>query len=209
MLEPDPQAVLELANWRRAVAELYAAVRAEPDPETAHALWRARRDVLFRTHPQSPLLPDDPLRETGLPYWPYDAGLRFTATLAPAEPQTLHVPTATDGVIELRRAGRLAIPDLDLVLDAWWLAQYAGGLFDPVKDGTATRGSYGGGRYLLDTVKGADLGTSDGRIILDFNFLYHPSCRYNPRWECPLAQPGNTTSTALQVGERMSHSLGG
>src|SRR5437016_3974015 len=128
MLEPDPQAAVELAHWRRTVAELYATIRAEPDPAAAHALWRMRRDELFRTHPQSPLLSDDPLRETGLPYWPYDPALRVTATLEPTAPETLHVPTSSDGVIELRRAGRFEIAELGFGLDAWWLAQYAGGL---------------------------------------------------------------------------------
>jgi hypothetical protein len=49
------------------VAELYAAVRAEDDPERGHAQWRQRRGQLFRTHPQSPLPPGDPLRGTGVP----------------------------------------------------------------------------------------------------------------------------------------------
>ena len=73
MTDPSPDGTgtlsgeLELARWRRAVSELYAAVRAEPDPRRGHALWRQRRDELFRTHPQSPLPPGDPLRATGLP----------------------------------------------------------------------------------------------------------------------------------------------
>ena len=61
-------AELELTEWRRLVAELYAAVRAEDDPERGHALWRQGRDELFRSHPQSPLPPGDKLRETGVPY---------------------------------------------------------------------------------------------------------------------------------------------
>ena len=34
-------AELELLDWRRQVAELYAAVRAEPDPSRGHAVWRS------------------------------------------------------------------------------------------------------------------------------------------------------------------------
>ena len=45
-------------------------------------------------------------------------------------------------------------------LDVWSCRQYAGGLWVPVKD-TSTK-TYGGGRYLLDTAKGADLGERDG-----------------------------------------------
>ena len=35
---------------------------------------------------------------------------------------------------------------------------YAGGLFVPFRDATSGSETYGAGRYLLDTVKGADLG---------------------------------------------------
>ena len=86
---------LELTGWRRTVSELYAAVRAEDDPRRAHDVWRRGRDELFRSHPQSPLPPGDPLRATGLPYWPYDPGLRFELPLLPAERDlSLSVPTS-------------------------------------------------------------------------------------------------------------------
>lgn len=88
-------------------------------------------------------------------------------------------------------------------MDVWWLGQYGGGLFLPLRDGTAGRGSYGGGRYLLDTVKGADLGAQGGRLIIDLNFLYHPSCRYESSWLCPLATPGNTVTVPVEAGERL------
>jgi hypothetical protein len=32
----------------------------------------------------------------------------------------------------------------------------------------------GEGRYVLDTVKGADLGMEDGRVVLDFNLRLFP-----------------------------------
>ena len=51
--------------------------------------------------------------------------------------------------------------------------------------------TYGGGRYLIDTVKGADLGFdgAEGTVVLDFNFAFNPSCSYDPSWACPLAPP--------------------
>ena len=76
---------LTLVDWRIRVSDLYARVRADDDPEHGHAIWRAGRDELFRTHPQSALPADDPLRDTGLPYWPYDPAWRFTVPLQPAE----------------------------------------------------------------------------------------------------------------------------
>lgn len=192
---------LELADWRRAVAALYADVRAAADPAEGHRRWRTGRDKLFRSHPQSPLERDDPLRTTGLPYWPYDPDLRFAVAVRPADAAHLDVETANDGTIRLDRVGRVEL--LGARLDVWWLGQYGGGLFVPLRDATAATQTYGGGRYLLDTAKGADLGTDRGRLVLDLNFAYHPSCRYNPRWECPLAPEGNRLETSVCAGERL------
>jgi hypothetical protein len=124
--------------------------------------------------------------------------------LLPAEREaSLSIPT-TDGVIPMARIGCVRLPPpLDTVIDVWWLRQYAGGLFLPLRDGTAGRSSYGGGRYALDSAKGADLGGRDERLIIDLNFLYHPSCRYNDAWQCPLAPPGNTIRASVSVGERL------
>jgi uncharacterized protein (DUF1684 family) len=196
---------LELADWRRRVSELYAAVRAEPSPERGHALWRAGRDQLFREHPQSPLEPGDPLRATGLPVWPYDPRLRFSLPLSSAPaPARLSLPAGDDGTTALRLAGRVELPaPLSATADVWWLEQYGGGLFMPLRDGTAGAASYGGGRYLLDTAKGADLGGTDGSLVVDLNFLYHPSCRYNDSWVCPLAPAGNTITAPVRAGERL------
>ena len=198
-------AELELTDWRRTVSELYAAVRAAQDPQHGHALWRRGRDDLFRRHPQSPLPPGDPLRSTGLPYWPYDRELRFELPLlAAGREETRSVPT-TDGMIPMTLIGCVRLPPpLDAVIDVWWLQQYAGGLFLPLRDGTAGHASYGGGRYALDSAKSADLGGRDGRLIIDLNFLYHPSCRYNDAWVCPLAAPGNTISAPVAAGERLA-----
>lgn len=194
---------LDLAGWRRAVAVLYAAVRAEDAPQRACELWREGRDELFRSHPQSPLPPGDPLRATGLPYWPYDPALRFELPLLPAEELSLDVPTS-EGMTAMDLAGCVRLPPpLDAVVGVWWLRQYGGGLLLPLRDGTAGRSSYGGGRYVLDTAKGADLGGRDGHLVVDLNFLYHPSCRYNEAWQCPLAPPGNTISAPVTAGERL------
>jgi uncharacterized protein (DUF1684 family) len=182
-------------------------VREEASPAEAHALWRHGRDELMRAHPQSPLLGDDDLRRTGVPYWPYDPELRFVLALEPSaerEPVTLTLQTGGAETTSLRRIGTLALPaPLQATVDVWWMEQYAGGLFVPLRDGSAGDTSYGGGRYLLDTAKGADLGGRDGLLVIDLNFLYHPSCRYNADWQCPLAPAGNTIGYVVQAGERL------
>jgi uncharacterized protein (DUF1684 family) len=196
---------LELADWRRRVAEVYAAVRADADPERAHSRWRAGRQELISGHPQSPALADDPIRSDGVPYWPYDPDLRFELPLVAAREETT-LSMATDGsnVTSLRLIGRVDVPSpVSASLAVWSLQQYAGGLFLPLRDGTAGDTSYGGGRYLLDSAKGADLGGGPSTLVIDLNFLYHPSCRYNPAWECPLAPPANTISAPVRAGERL------
>lgn len=200
-------AELDLADWRRRVAELYAAVRADADLERAHARWRRGRDQLIASHPQSPARPGDPIRASGVPYWPYDPALRFRLPLLPpaaGTPAELRLTTDDRNVTTLVLAGMVQVPGpVDATVAVWSLRQYAGGLFLPLRDGTAGDTSYGGGRYLLDTAKGADLGGGPDTLVIDLNFLYHPSCRYNPAWACPLAPPANTVTAPVRAGERL------
>ena len=196
---------LEVADWRRRVFNLYRIVRETPDLPSAHELWRAGRDELFATHPSTPVLPEDRAAFSGLPVEPYDPAWRFELELEPAEPRHMDVETGTDGVVPFDLLGIVSVPDVG-TLDVWRLASYGGGIFVPVKDGLHGRhgGTYGGGRYLIDTVKGADLGPGGKpeSLVVDFNFAYNPSCAYDPMWACPLAQPGNTTQVKIPVGER-------
>ena len=204
--EQTPPEELALADWRRRTAEIYGEVRAAADPADGHARWRARRDRLYREHAQSPLGPADPLRASGLPYWPYDPRWRFTApVLRDGRPARYEVQTAPGERTSIRQIGWVELPDpVGGRLAVWWLDQYGGGLFLPFRDATAGSSSYGAGRYLLDTVKGADLGLNGEGLVLDFNFSYHPSCRYDPAWQCPLAPPQNLLEVAIEAGERLS-----
>ncbi|HYJ77080.1 MAG TPA: DUF1684 domain-containing protein [Actinomycetes bacterium] len=202
---------LTLLDWRRRVAALYAAVRAEPDAAAGHELWRAGRDGLLAHHPQSPLPVDERADFPGARLAPYDPALRFELDLDPdVEPHRLEVPTATDGVVPFERFAVLHLPADGPApgdLDVWWLDSYGGGVFLPVKDGLAGTDTYGAGRYLLDTVKGADLGgdvdlaTGRGTLVVDLNFAYNPSCAYDSAWVCPLAPPGNRLAAPVRGGE--------
>ncbi len=202
-----------MLGWRRAVADLYRRVRDCERPEGGWELWRAGRDALFARHPDSPLESPASADFTGLPYAPYDPAYRFwTRIQTDVEPSRLEIATEANQVVTMDRIGRVVLGELGS-LDVWWLAQYGGGLFLPMRDATAGRGTYGAGRYLLDTVKGADLGTGgtgdrgsttadDAMIVVDLNFAYHPSCAYSPRWVCPLAQDGNRLEVDVPVGEQ-------
>ncbi|HXP77992.1 MAG TPA: DUF1684 domain-containing protein [Stellaceae bacterium] len=197
---------LALWDWRRRVSALYAEIRGESDPVAAWWRWREARDRLFRDHPQSPLEPAQRARFRGLAYGDYDPSLRFAAVLHPvADGIVARFDAGADGSLTLAGFARtegLARP-LGRELTLFWIEGYAGSVFLPFTDGSTGRTSYGAGRYLLDTLKGADLGSdAQGHAILDFNFAYNPSCAYSPRWACPLAPSENALPATIHAGER-------
>ncbi|WP_394553026.1 DUF1684 domain-containing protein [Agromyces sp. MMS24-JH15] len=203
----DTLGALQLADWRRRVIGLYAGVRhlSAHDPRAGHDLWRSGRDELFAGHPSSPLLPDDRQRFTGLTVAAYDPDWRFELEVRrPVEPERRSMDGGADGPIPFLLVGTVRVPYLG-ELGVWRVVGYGGGLFLPVKDGLAGRpgGTFGGGRYLLDTVKGADLGSgaAGDTLIIDFNFAYNPSCAYDPSWTCPLAPDANVIREDVPVGE--------
>ncbi len=122
------------------------------------------------------------------------------------DPQAVSLQAGDDGSITMHAVGRTdgLVQRLGSELTLFWIDGYGGGLFLPFRDATCGGETYGGGRYLLDTIKGADLGRGeDGRLILDFNFAYHPSCAHAPDWICPLAPPENVLPNAVPAGERL------
>jgi hypothetical protein len=70
-------------------------------------------------------------------------------------------------------------------------------LFVPFTDLTSGSETYKHGRYLdLDR-------TPTGLYDLDFNRAYHPSCVYNPNYECPVPPKENHLAVAVRAGERL------
>ena len=194
---------LELLDWKRRVFGLYAGVRAAGDPEAAWHAWRDGRDTLFRGHPQSPLPPEARESFGGLAYFDYDPAFRVLGELVRGDDGLRDVAASGGEAVRFRRFGtvRFELADGARELSLYWLEGYGGGVFLPFADATRGGETYGGGRYLLDTVKGADLGEADGRLVLDFNFAYNPSCSYDPRWVCPLSPPENRLDVAVRAGE--------
>lgn len=197
---------LDLLDYRRQSARLYAAARdPSTSPEERWKAFRRERDRLFREHPQSALSEDDRTSFPGLDYYEYSSEFRFVVEFerVSAEPE-LSVQLEQDGEVRLSRVGRahFSVGTKPATLTLYWIHGYGGGLFLPFRDETNGRGTYGGGRYLLDSIKGADLGVESSGIVLDFNFAYNPSCAYNPRWHCPLAPIENWLDVAIVAGER-------
>jgi uncharacterized protein (DUF1684 family) len=197
---------LTLLDWKRRIFALYGEIRADDDAHRAWTLWRDTRDELFRTHAQSPLPPASRTGFRGLPYFEYDPAFRVLAAAEPADPERREIATSGEEPYAFTRFGRarFELHGQWLGLDLYWLEGYGGGVFLSFADATSGRETYGACRYLLDTVKGADLGDVGGRLVLDFNFAYNPSCAYDPRWVCPLAPPGNRLAVPVTAGERLA-----
>jgi uncharacterized protein (DUF1684 family) len=139
----------------------------------------------------------------GLPYFDYDPTYRIHANVEPAEREHREIATSGEEPYSFTRFATAFFElDGEHSLDLYWLDGYGGGVFLSYADGTSGHETYGACRYLLDTVKGSDLGSVNGQLILDFNFSYNPSCAYDARWVCPLAPPGNRLSTPVRAGER-------
>jgi uncharacterized protein len=194
---------LTLLDWKRRIFELYAEIRAAADPAEAWRRWRAVRDALFASHPQTPLTAEARATFTGLPYFDYDPALRVVGAVEPAPLERREIATSGEEPYAFTRFARVRFALAgEQTLDLNWLDGYGGGVFLSFADATSGHETYGACRYLLDTVKGSDLGGSGDELVLDFNFAYNPSCAYDPRWVCPLAPPGNRLAVAIRGGER-------
>ncbi len=233
--ESDPilslAAMMELADWRRRISDLYAEVRilAATDVERAVELWRTTRERLFREHPQSPVRPGE-RQAFRARHFRVDPSLRFEVVVAhdeatPAPTSTagalaglglgglggslaMDLPMSVGGTMSFSRIGHVVIPFADgpRRLGVYWMAGYAGGVFLPFRDATSGDETYAAGRYLLDSAKSADLGgdLERGTLILDFNFAFQPSCAFDPKWACPLAPPENRLDIPIRAGERLA-----
>ena len=192
----------ELADYRQRVAQMYLA---EPrEGADGLASFRAARDELFLTHPVSAL--DEQQRKAGIPpaYFDRNSELVIRAPLIPVDDgeQVAMDTGGEDGVLHYRRIGRFPTPVGELTL--FWLLGYGGGLFLPFRDGTGATSTYGGGRYLTDTIKGTygrGLVLDGTAVVLDFNYAYNPSCAYNPAYLCPLAPRENWLAAPVPAGE--------
>jgi uncharacterized protein len=201
--------MLDLLDYRRQVTELYRGVREGQTIAPAEKVcswFRRERDDLFRSHPQSALAAAQKATFTRLSYYDYDPAFRVTARVdGVVEPKMFEVELGDDGRLIYRRCAEVTftLPTGTGRLSLFWLVGYGGGLFLPFGDATNTTATYGGGRYLFDTIKGVDLGATETEIMLDFNYAYNPSCAYNPRWVCPLTPPENRLSFPITAGEKL------
>ncbi len=197
---------LLLLDWKRRIGDLYKDVRNADDPVAAWERWRAGRHLLFASHDRSPVPPARRAAFDGHRYFDYDPAFRVLADVVGAEPVRIRIEGSSGGAFTLTRfaVAGFELSDTACTLELYWIGEFRGGLFLPFGDTTNGDSTYGGGRYLIDTLKGQDLGVEAGSLVLDFNFAYHPPCYFNPDWSCPLPPPPNRLSLPVTAGERVA-----
>jgi uncharacterized protein len=202
---------LDLYDYRCRVTAMYRernrALIAGEDAATVLQRFRGQRDELFAHHPQSALDAEQRGPFAGLRYFPYNPVGCCEATLDTDVEHTLQdITMNASETMKMTTVGHLhfMLGDRAATLALYWLDVYGGGLFLPFRDATSPAQSYGGGRYLFDTMKGSDflrVPDNENRIVLDFNYAYNPSCAYNYRWTCPLAPAENRLAVPIPAGE--------
>ena len=204
---------LDLYDYRCRVASLYhdrnQSMRAGEDAAAILQRFREGRNQLFAYHPQSALDEEQRRSFNGLHYFPYQPAMRFYLIIVSDVRSTrLNVTMNVDEMMTMMTVGQVhfKVENEAVTLSIYWLDIYGGGLFLPFRDTSSPHESYGGGRYLFDTIKGSDflsISTAGGQaqIALDFNYAYNPSCAYNVRWVCPLAPPENRLGVPVRAGE--------
>ena len=204
---------LDLYDYRRRVVALYRARNQATLAGEEHSVilqhFREERDQLFAHHPQSALDEEQRASFGGLHYFPYQPALRIETTIDTHVPATrMEITMNASETMMMTVVGqvRFNVENEEVTLSIYWLDIYGGGLFLPFRDTTCPHESYGGGRYLFDTIKGSDFQSvlhedCQTSIVLDFNYAYNPSCAYNSRWVCPLAPLENRLSVPVRAGE--------
>jgi uncharacterized protein len=204
---------LDLYDYRDRVAASYRArnqaALAGEDPAITLQRFRKERDDLFASHPQSALDEVQKRHFRGLRYFPYNPAMCFPVEVnTNVTPESRVVAMDRQQSMTMTTIGQVSftVNEEPVALSLYWLDIYGGGLFLPFRDRTGPRESYGGGRYLFDTIKGSSPVPIAGEqgwqhIMLDFNYAYNPSCAYNVRWVCPLAPAENALTIAIRAGE--------
>ncbi len=143
-------------------AELYAEVAYRRRPRARLGAGGARPGEIY-----SPTIRNPRSRRRSVPpiegpfTFAYDPAARTTGTLESLPVEAVEIGTSDGATARFLRfaAARFELRGQPATLEVFWLDAYGGGIYLSFRDATSGEATYGGGRYLLDTVKGADLGT--------------------------------------------------
>lgn len=198
---PDAYA---MADWRLQMQSLYAVIRAFDDPREARELWKARYNEMLATHPSSPMSVTDKMAFRGIKTFEYEPAMRFEVDITGDKGMMQFQDMGVQGHVHYQQIGKtVGLQDaLGQELSVYWMLGYGGGLFMPFRDKTAGKETFRTGRVLVDAVKGADLGLSPrGKMILDFNFAYHPSTKWDSALDYISVIEENKLKCDIRAGE--------
>ncbi len=171
-------------------------------------VFRDGRDKEFRDKKESPLKEEDFPIFKSLSYFPVDEKFRVEADFTKtSDEKYFQMPTSSGktkkyikfGILNFKLSGKdyflnVYQADAETLLK---FPEYADLLFVPFKDATTGKITYGGGRYI--NIKTP----SNGRVILDFNLAYNPSCAYgSDRFSCPIPPKENLLQLEINAGEK-------
>ena len=202
--------MLSLIDWRREIFKLYSEVRDEENGQLAWTKWKSKRNKLFRFHPESPTFNSKRKSGSNFPpiLYPYNPNFCLSSKYKILESSVkLEIITDDHSITRIQPFLKTTdlVEKLNIELTIFKILGYGGGLFLPFFDmGCSSKGeNYQGGRYLIDTIKGADLGEcKNNELRLDFNFSYNPSCSYNSKWICPIIKNYNKIPLLIDAGEK-------
>lgn len=171
--------------------------------------WRNDRDIFFKSHQRSPLLPQDKKAFKGLKYYPFDPKYVFSGQI---ERFVFHISNPKYYATFLTNKGtnkryvrygkfHFTLNGKEHTLEIY-KSILSDTLFIPFKDETNEKETYEGGRYIDAEI------LPDYKMVLDFNMAYHPSCAYNDKFVCVLPPRENMLDVEIRAGEKNYRSVG-
>ena len=158
---------------------------------------RKEKDAFFKSHPQSPLTPEQKKTFTGLDHFPENPALRLELKVEEfPDKEVVVMQTSTGDVQKYQKYGKFKFTVEEQEAE---LTIYASphGFFLPFVDSLAGTETYGAGRYLEPEP------LKEGKFRVDFNLAYNPYCAYNPHWSCPLTPFENRLKVPIRAGEEV------
>ena len=130
---------IDLLEWKHAIFDLYAGIRAAPEPEQAWRDWRATRDRMYRDHPQSPIPAAARADFAFCRFYDYDPAWRTIAVIENADPDPTEIAASTGGTFSFTRIGvaRFVLQGQEHELELAWNDGYGGGIFLAFTDETS------------------------------------------------------------------------
>jgi uncharacterized protein (DUF1684 family) len=133
----------------------------------------------------------------GMQWFPVDARYRIVADFT-TDPAQVAVPTMIGTTLQLKSPGSVhfTLQGRQFTLTPVLETDDAKQLFFIFKDATASKTTYGAGRFLYTELP------RDGKVVLDFNKAENPPCAFTPYATCPRPPKGNVLDVAIEAGEK-------